>query len=310
MEITYPEDEEMSKRRNLFAQFGSVSYSTGEVLNTSSLPDLALVTLEFNETKGQYYAVPSHDDQFIDFGSNNMPFTQNRWATYHTFDLRDLMKDNEGMFDVVVDIQRAYECPAPGLTYNPGPGNVEETILVVLGDCDLEQIQNSGDPIDFPQVGFVQPLATTTASQLGKHTSVIYAENRIYREDSEGAMRFSSNLGTSGTFGGTGLAADPTQFTSFIIPGWDLKNHVVRGYDQLITGPYVTVIRSWAVYPANRTLQSFDGNGATDAPAKVLTFGSMGVEVTTPALQINISGTQKALTDSQIATYYSSMLIQ
>jgi hypothetical protein len=36
----------------------------------------------------------------------------------------------------------------------------------------------------------------------------------------------------------------------------------------------------------------------------------MGVEVTTPALQINISGTQKALTDAQIATYYSSMLIQ
>lgn len=299
----------MSKRRNLFAQFGSVKYSSGQVLNGNALPNLGLVTLEFNETKGAYYASPAHDDQFIDFGSNNMPITQNKFATYHTFDLRDLMKTNEGMFDVVVDIQRSYDAPATGLTYNPGPGNIEETLLIVLGDCDLEQIA-AGEPGDFPMAGFVQPAAITNANQLGKHTSVVYAENRVYREGVLDRNQFSSSQGSSGTFAGPGVGSDPTQFVSVLIAGWDLVNETKRGYDQLIVGPYLTVIRSWNIYPADRTIQSFNGGGPTDIDADVFTYGAMQVEVTTPALQVNVSGNQKALSDTQIAAYYSEMLIQ
>ena len=83
----------------------------------------------------------------------------------------------------------------------------------------------------------------------------------------------------------------------------------------MLVGPGLTVIRAWSVYPANRTFQAVTGGlagapGVGDAQADELTYLSMQLQLKIPALQYNIVGTQRKLTATETATYYSNILMK
>jgi hypothetical protein len=64
------------------------------------------------------------------------------------------------------------------------------------------------------------------------------------------------------------------------------------------------------MWPADRTVQNLDGGGVGDAPADELIHLSMQLQALFPPLQINLVGTQRSLTATETATYYSNILLQ
>ena len=89
-----------------------------------------------------------------------------------------------------------------------------------------------------------------------------------------------------------------------------MTSRTIGGYPNLLVGPGITIIRAWSIFPAKRTVQIANGGGATDAPALELDYLKSQTMVEVPALQFNIVGTQRKLTATETATYYSNILMK
>jgi hypothetical protein len=252
--------------------------------------------------------VPRHDDRFyvINPGATLETLKSSiHFATFDTVDLRDLIRDNQGMDDVTINVQRMYENPYPNVTYNMAPGNIEETLVVILGDLNLDT-ETGHNLSEIVKAGYspvtdgVNPVLDT-----GLPFRVLYREVRQYIQDPSQNFTSPDQVGSQA---GSGPGADPTQAPTRFVGNYRLNSRTIGGYPDLVVGPAVTIIRAFSVYPGNRSVQALTGGSAADAPADEYAFLQSQVQMQTPPLQINIVGTQRSLTDTEIATYYSNIL--
>lgn len=289
----------MAKPRMIQGQFGSITYSSGAIDAGLAAPVAPAVL--FNELSTGYMAVKRHNDVFYeDTAGNPLDPSGQHFATYQYVDLRDLMEEKAAMDDVTINIQRLYELPYPNTSYNVGPGVIEETLLIVLGDLRLDEV-GSFDPRVAPRAGF-SPLKT--GGDGGLPFEILYREVRQYSVDQSEIFSSPDQIGSW-----AGAAGDPTQAPTRFVGNYKLLSRTIGGYPDLIVGPGITIVRVFNVWNAARTIQSIHGTNPNDAPADEFTYLESRVELQIPALQYNIVGTQRPLTATETATYYSNILL-
>lgn len=294
----------MGVPRMIQGQFGSLNYSTGVMDAGINVP--ATPTLQFNENPGAYMGVKRHNDKFFEFtAGNNLDTGGIFFMTHDYVDLRDLLEEKACMDDVTINVQRLREQPFPNLTYNMSPGNIEEAFIILLGNHNLEEIGGT-NPRFYFEAGFGPTKDSTGSDSLGGLPfEVLYREIRQYVQDPSQNFLSPDQMGSQ-----AGVGGDATQAPTRFVGNYRMTSRTIGGYPDLLVGPGLTIVRAWAVYPANRTSQSFTGGGPTDAPADELTFLRSQVQLDIPALQYNIVGTQRKMSDTEIATYYSNILLK
>lgn len=291
----------MSKPRMIQGQFGAVNYDSGLIAPGQFR---GTETVAFNETGG-YLGISRHNDEFLipapTVSTSPLSADGLHFATFDYVDLRDLMEEKACMDDITINVQRLKELPYPDFTFNMSPGNIEETFLIILGDLGLSNNRsNILSPRVFHNAGF-EPIVE---GEGGLPFEVLYRENRQYVQDPSQNFLSPDQIGSQAGAGGNSAEA-PTR----LVGNFRLASRTIGGYPDLVVGPGLTIIRVWSVWPANRISQSIDGGGATDDPADEYTYLSSRVQVKAPALQYNIVGTQRKLTATETATYYSNILL-
>ena len=294
----------MGVPRMIQGQFGAINYNTGVIPPTITTP--ATPTVAFNENPAAYMGVKRHNDQFYHH-NNGLPLEVGglHFMTYDYVDLRDLLEEKACMDDVVINVQRQYELPYPNLAYNLPPGNIEETFMVLLGDFNLEE--DGGFPVARAPRGGFTPLKDPTGSdsQGGLPFEVLYREVRQYVQDPSQNFLSPDQMGSM-----AGPTGNPALASTRWVGNFRMTSRTIGGYPDLLVGPGLTVVRAWSVYPANRTSQAIIGDPAVDAQADELTALQMQLAFQIPALQYNIVGTQRPLTATETATYYSNILMK
>jgi hypothetical protein len=303
----------MGVPRMIQGQFGAINYDTGVVPAGEFLPTSPSVA--YNENLVSYQGVKRHNDVFY-FQQPGNPLNATNpthFMTYQYVDLRDLLEEKAGMDDVVINIQRQGELPFPNQSYNVAPGVIEETFLVLLGDYDLDKNVPVGGFGGFniggaSRAGFIPMLDPSGEdSQGGLPFEVLYREVRQYTQDP--SQNFTSP-DMMGSFAGTGAGADPTQASTRFVGSFRLSSRTIGGYPDLLVGPGLTIIRAFSVYPSSRLSQTLKGGNAADTAADEFTYLEMRLQCQFPALQYNIVGTQRPLTATETATYYSNILMK
>jgi hypothetical protein len=294
----------MAQPRMIQGQFGSLNYSTGVIDPGFNVPTTP--SLQFNENPGAYMGVKRHNDKFYEFTpGNNLDTGAIFFMTYDYVDLRDLVETKSCMDDVTINVQRLRELPFPNLTYNMSPGNIEEAFIILLGNHNLDEVGTT-NPRFYFEAGFGPTKDSTGSdSQGGLPFEVLYREIRQYVQDPSQNFLSPDQMGSQ-----AGVTGDASEAPTRFVGNYRMSSRTIGGYPDLLVGPGLTIVRAWAVYPANRTSQSFTGGGPTDAPADELTFLRSQVQLDIPALQYNIIGTQRKLTATETATYYSNILLK
>lgn len=301
----------MASPRMIQSQFGSLIYDSGVIPPLSIGPNAA--TVIFNEVPTVYMAVERHNDKLYvanplgpnpESGDNFVSTDGLSFATFDYIDLRDLMEEKAGIDDVTINLQRLYEVPFPNLTYNMSPGNIEECVTILLGKHDLSTFEGQ-NPKFWSKAGF-QGLGDTPGTGGtwgGLPFEVLYRELRQYVQDPSQNFLSPDQMGSQSDPSGNPAEA-PTRF----VGNYRMQSRTIGGYPDLIVGPGITIIRSWTMYPANRDAQTFIGTNPGDAPADEYTYLNSRVQCYVPAMQINIVGTQRPLTATETATYYSNIV--
>lgn len=294
----------MAQPRMIQGQFGATIYDSGIIAPNSNLP---APTVQYNET-GAYLGVKRHNDQFFipdPTGQPNQPLTPDglHFATFDYVDLRDLLEEKSCLDDITINVQRLKELPYPNFTFNLAPGNIEETFMVILGDLKL------GDQSTFittvskmHKAGFED--FTQPGQEGGLPFEVLYRENRQYVQDPSQNFVSPDQMGSQ-----AGATGDPAQANTRWVGNFRLSSRTIGGYPDLVVGPGLTIIRVWSMWPTNRLSQTLVGDPAVDSPADEFTFLQSRLQVYAPALQYNIVGTQRKLTATETATYYSNILL-
>jgi len=290
----------MAKPRMLQGQFASYSYTSG-VIDPGQPTAVVGAQVVKNESTLGYMGVKNSSDQLYlcNPGAPDENLRQNsRFMSFQYVDLRDLLENGTGIDDVIINIQRMYESPSPQFMINPPPGGIEETLTIVLGKLDLTT--NTGlDPMLFERGGFGSAI-----DGIGLPFQVLYREKRRYFPDP--SQMASSANGTAGTFAGN--LGDPAQAPSTLVANLSMVDRTVGGYPDLLVGPGITIMRSWNVFTANRSAQGLLFSGVDDQAA-AYQFLSSQTNLTIPALQWNIIGTERKLTATDEAVYYSNILL-
>lgn len=296
----------MAKPRMIQGQFGSTAYQSGNVEPLELLPTGAFVS--FLEGEYGILQVPRHNDQLYSYGGAGFIRDQIHYCTYDYIDLRDLIKNKECMDDVTINVQRLRENPLISAGWNLPPGQgIEETLIFVLGDLSLDTNQDLN--LDEIVKGGFAPIPHTAPTFKDPFTGsslpfqVLYREVRRYMPDNSQTYYSPNQIGTYAGFG------DATQFTTSFTGRLNLTSRTVGGYPDLLVGPGITVIRAVSVYLADRSIQAVTGGGGTDVQSDQLQYGTLNLSFIMPALQWNIVGTQRSMTDTEIATYYSNILV-
>jgi hypothetical protein len=303
--------------RLLHGQFGTMLFDTG-VIERNQLVNPGGSTVSHVESIGAYLATPSHDDEFVIYRDlitgANPPSNINQsypgfFATYQYVDLRELLSEKQCLDDIVINVQRMFDTPFPGGTYNMAPDqSIQETFMIVLGNMDLANRQGQpGFDLDTQQLvaaGFA-PTDGNSAGFLenGLPFQILYRENRRYFGDPSQTVTSPNQMPTQ-------AVNPPLNPGDYDIDRYTLSlaltDRTVGGYPNLVVGPGITIIRAWQVYPASRATQE---GPPTATAANELTFRSSRVVLTIPALQWNISGTQRPLTNSEQAKWYTNILL-
>ena len=301
------------KQRMLQGTFGSITYQSGlieaghaEVLPGSLNPSF----VGFNEGPGDYMGVKRHNDELyvtdVTPGTTTPHLRNNaRFMSYEYVDLRDLLDRKTGIDDVIINIQRMYENPFPSSMVNPPPGGIEEHFIMVLGKLDLSSDIGS-DPANFQKLGFVPSpdLPSITGGYGGLPFQVLYRETRRYYADPSQTY---NSPGSAGTY--AGLAGTAGTTPSRVVANLSLVDRTVGGYPDLLVGPGITVLRIWNVFTANRFSQVLQGDNPADTAALEYLDQLSRTNLSIPALQWNIIGTERSLTDTEEAVYYSNILL-
>jgi len=313
MAQAYPGAKVMATQdRLLTGTFGSILFDTG-VIDAGLPENPAGSTAEHIATQGSYLGTPRHDDRFIPYYSTLTPGTPANvdpnnpgfFATSQYVDLRDLLSEKECLDEIVINVQRMFDNPFPGGTYNMAPDqSIQETFLVVLGNMNLNshigQLGFDVNSQEFPTAGFCPTDAGTPGNlENGLPFQVLYRENRRYFGDASQTL-YSPNQMPS---------VNPPN-PSYEIDRWtlalSLSDRTIGGYPNLVVGPGITIVRSWQIYPAVRSTQA---GPLLSTPAKEYEFRPSRVALTIPALQWNITGTQRPLTKSEQAKWYTNILL-
>lgn len=287
-------------------QFGTTSYNSGQLEPNITIPTSA--TAVFNEGRGTFGVDRHNDDFWVDSTGANVQ-DQIHYMTFDYIDLRDLMRDQHCMDDVTINVQRLRENPLISAGWNLPPANgIEETLLFVLGDLSLDTI-NDIDIDEFAKAGFAPVAHTTPTTKRDMAGSslpfqVLYREVRRYMPDNSQTYLSPNQIGTNAS-----LTGDPAQATTTFCGNLVMTSRTIGGYPDLVVGPGITVIRVVSSYLSDRGIQALLGNNPLDEAADQFRFTAMQLSFTMPALQWNIVGTQREMTDTEIATYYSNILV-
>jgi hypothetical protein len=293
----------MGKPRMIQGQFGTVQYTTGIIdpLTTRSNTEAVQYIRSAGNT---YLGVTRRNDKFYlpnKAGGSNDPLQNGiHFCTYDYVDLRDLMEEKACLDDVTINIQRLRELPYPDFTYNMAPGNIEETFLIILGDIGLDH-KDTLALQRFHYAGFSHILDTDTA---GLPFEVLYRENRQYVQDPSQNFQSPDQIGSQ-----AGPLGDPAQAPTRFVGNYRLQSRTIGGYPDLVVGPGLTIMRVVSVWPGVRSVQSLTGGNPGDTAADEFTYLQSQVMAVFPALQYNIVGTQRPLTATETATYYSNILL-
>lgn len=301
------------KQRMLQGTFGSITYQSGliEAGNPEVLPgSLSPSLVRFNENAGDYMGVKRHNDELyvtdVTPGTTTPHLRRNsRFMSYEYVDLRDLLDRKTGIDDIIINIQRMYENPFPDSMVNPPPGGIEEHFIMVLGKLDLSSDIGS-DPAAFQKLGFVPgpDPPTYDGGYGGLPFQVLYRETRRYYADPSQTYNSPGSMGTYAGAAGT-VGTTPSR----VVANLTLTDRTVGGYPDLLVGPGVTVLRIWNVFTANRFVQDLRGDNPSDVAALEFTDQLSRTNLVIPALQWNIIGTERSLTSTEEAVYYSNILL-
>jgi hypothetical protein len=299
--------------RLLHGQFGTMLFDTG-IIPPGTLVNPGGSTVSHVNTQGGYLGTPSHDDQFVLYRdivtganppTNIFPSYPGFFATYQYVDLRELLSEKHCLDDIVINVQRMFDTPFPGGTYNMNPDqSIQETFMVVLGNMDLANRQGQpGFDLDTEQLvkaGFA-PTAGGAGGDLenGLPFQVLYRENRRYFSDPSQTVTSPNQMPTQPP---ASAIYDIDRYTLSLA----MTDRTVGGYPNLVVGPGITIIRAWQVYPVSRATQEGPVGGV---PALEFTERPSRVVMTIPALQWNISGTERPLTNSEQAKWYTNILL-
>lgn len=287
----------MSSPRMIQRQFGSVRYDTGTMAPGQTVPTAPILQFESGNAP---YGVFRHNDQIYGTGIyGNVHF-----ATFDYVDLRDLIDNKECMDDVTINVQRLKELPYPDFTYNLGPGNIEESLIVILGDLNLDDATVALTS-SWHKFGFqgIKDDPGTGENFGGLPFEVLYRENRQYVQDPSQNFLSPDQMGSQ-----AGPTGNPAEAPTRVVGNFRINSRTIGGYPDLIVGPGLTILRVFSVFPAVRTAQTITGGGPQDAAADEFTFLQARLQPVFPALQINIVGTQRKLTSTETATYYSNII--
>lgn len=298
----------MAKPRMIQGQFGSINYDSSQIEPPGVGPGVGSALATFNTGDG-LLGVDRHNDQFyVDSGGSNLR-DEIHFMTFDYIDLRDLMRDHECMDDVTINVQRLREVPLITSGYNLPMGNgIEETLLFVLGDLSLDSLRDDIAFEEFVKAGFAPINIPGSTNRDFEGSSlpfqVLYREIRRYMPD---LSQTYSSPNASGTFAGP--AGDSSLATTTFCGRLQMTSRTIGGYPDLLVGPGITVVRVVSNYLANRSVQGITGGGPTDVQANQLQHLAMKLSYVMPALQFNVIGTQRKMTDTEIATYYSNILV-
>ncbi len=295
----------MSKQRMLQGQFASYSYTSG-LIDPGQPTALVGASVVPNTAAGNYMGVSRFNDQLYlcNPGAPDENLQGNsRFMSFQYVDLRDLLENGTGIDDLIINVQRLYENPFPSFMFNPPPGGIEETFMMVLGKMDLSTNQGI-DPRLFDAAGFGSGNADVTELGLGLPFQVLYREKRRYYADP--SQTATQGAGTSPSY--AGATGDPAASPSSLVGNLTMVDRTIGGYPDLIVGPGITIIRMWNVFTANRNVQGLVLSGV-DNPATNYQFLSSQTNLTIPPLQWNIIGRERKLTPTDEAVYYSNILL-
>lgn len=301
--------------RMLHGQFGCVDYLSGiiEPGFTTVIPPVAASAAFVTVPGGasQYMGVTRHDDEFYSAnGYLNNVKDNKHFVTYQYVDLRDMMTNHECMDDITINVQRNYDNPFPNPIYNMAPGQgIEETFTVVLGKMDLklleQEVTYNLEIEALPQAG-MQPAryggGQAEFLDNGLPNQILYREVRRYFSDP--SQQSVSPNQMPNMAGPSGSSTTPTRWTGSL----QLSDRTVAGYPNLVVGPGITIMRSWSIYPADRTIQSASSS-VPAAPAEEFLNQRSFIGIKTPALQWNITGKVRKLTATEEAVWYTNILL-
>lgn len=294
--------------RKLHGQFGSWAYDSGPI-NAGDTVTVAPGFPFLDLNKVAPYGSEHHNDELVlsSVGANisgNITF-----ASYQKVDLRDIFDKRECMDNIVINIQRHLENPVPSFSVNMGKNPLIEQLYIINDDIDT----NDGGFLwsslagEINRIGFdnsVKPF-TVAFPLIQSYESVLYRETRRYVPDASQIYR--STLDNGSYVGLTGTIAGQ-QGNSWLYR-YNLESRTVGGYPNLLVGPFLTIIRAWTLYGADRTDMSYVGTGPNDVEATNFSSAEARLQLLTPMLQWNIVGNRRAMTDEEIAVEYSNKLI-
>lgn len=296
--------------RKLHGQFHSYNYDSGIIAanaSISALPGFPQVSINRIEPYGSDVG----NDEFV-LSSVQANLSGNiAFASYQKVDLRDMFDNRECMDNIVINVQRHLENPVPTFSANMGKNPLIEQFLIINDDIDTTDGGILRDSLqgEINRIGFdnsvVQGASTLRNTLTQSYESVLYRETRRYTPDASQIYRSitdnGSYVGLTGTIAG--------QQNNSWLYRYNLESRTVGGYPNLLVGPFLTIIRAWTLYGADRTDMSLNGGGPNDTKATNYEFAEARLQLTTPMLQWNIVGNRRAMTDSEIALEYSNKLI-
>ena len=287
--------------RKLHGQFGSYTYDSGIIsANTSITTIPGFPQLALNDVAP--YGSNQRSDTLVlsSVGANlngNISF-----ASYQKVDLRQMFDERECMDNIVINIQRQLENPVPTFSVNMGKNPLIEQIYIINDDVDTT---DDGRLWDALSNGDALRLGFDSGRVIQSYESILYRETRRYSPDASQIYRSMTDNGSYLGATGNNIA----QAGASWLYRYNLESRTVGGYPNLLVGPFLTVIRVWTLYGADRSDMALNGGGANDLKAINYEYAEARLTLVIPMLQWNIVGNRRKMTDIEIATEYSNKLI-
>lgn len=295
--------------RKLHGQFGSWAYDSGPIAANATVTAAAgFPFLDLNTVAP--YGSEQHSDELVlsSVGANISGGIA--FASYQKVDLRDMFDKRECMDNIVINIQRHLENPVPSFSVNMGKNPLIEQLYIINDDVDTRDGENLWQSLqgEINKLGFDGSLPSGPPGDryvIQSYESILYRESRRYIPDASQIYRSTTDNGSY-----VGVTGSPTgQSGNSWLYRYNLESRTVGGYPNLLVGPFLTIIRAWTLYGADRTDMSFNGGGPNDVLATNFEFAEARLQLLTPMLQWNIVGNRRKMTDEEIAVEYSNKLI-
>ena len=306
--------EAIMPTRVIKTTMGAVRFDTG-VIPAGQPVNPAGSNLSFNESLEDWMSAKEHNDAFALTNTGTPALTNGlHFASHDYIDLRDLLENQQGLDDIIVNVQRQQELPYAALCWNVSPVNaMYETLIIsqerlpldaIIGSNEVLMLQNLHS-IGFKPTGIYDSVSGLYEYVAVRQNALVYVETRKYVLD-RGQQWYSAEQ--MGQMNGP-PPGDPSLSQTRWTSDFAMAQRTVRGNPDLIVGAGLHVVRVWSMWPADRTSQDVVLDPATDEPAFELQYNTSRLYVEIPALQVNIIGNQRELTATEQAVWYSNILL-